>query len=365
MLARLLFVLVACAAACTPAAAQRPPSSYDVFVVAGQSNAQGRGDSTLSPPIAEGVAYLYESGVLVPLLSDPVGDASTGSAWPSFINSYHERSGRGVVLVEAAVGGSAVVPAANPERHWAAGGGLFEDADAWGNAAFEAARTAGLDPLRGGWLWCQGETDADAIEDDVITPADYTAGMLDLLDRYADTAFGQASARFFVLRTGRRRRRDGAGFRAVRTVQDSLRLPAVMAFTGAVTFPDRGLMRDDIHWSQDGLNEAGRETANVVNNWVVANEPPPLPTLPALTARVVPHPARRHAAPALHVGGLRGGPVRVEVSDLLGRRLAVVYDGPAAGGAPLVVPLPPLDAGRYVVWVVQDERRADALFVVE
>jgi hypothetical protein len=53
----------------------------------------------------------------------------------------------------------------------------------------------------------------------------------------------------------------------------------------------------------------------------------------------------------------------VEVLDLLGRRLARLYDGPGAG-LPAALPVPALTPGRYVVRVQDGLRAASAPFVV-
>lgn len=85
-----------------------------LFVVAGQSNAVGMGDSSSSvrPVPQTAFEYRYRGNRLVEL-NDPTGanelffqPANTGSAWPAFAREYHSSTGKKVVVVPAARGGS-------------------------------------------------------------------------------------------------------------------------------------------------------------------------------------------------------------------------------------------------------------------
>ena len=166
-----------------------------------------------------------------------------------------------------------------------------------------------------------------------------------------------------MLRTGHRASGDTPGFAAVRAVQDSLPPPAVMAYTGADTFPERGLMEDDLHWAQGGLNEAGEAAAVVAAAWVppdsMANRAPG-----ELAVTVAPNPVSPDASATVAVTGTGGAPLRVEVRDLLGHPVAVVHDGPSPARRLLSLRLPQLAEGRYLVWVDAGGRTSGAILFV-
>ncbi|HID2843112.1 TPA: hypothetical protein ACXGI0_005536, partial [Klebsiella pneumoniae] len=89
------------------------PTEYVVFLIAGQSNAQGMGAAAKSLTVNPGIAYQYYSGNLTPVLGDPVGNASTGSAWPAFANEFYRRTGLGVIFIPTAVGSSGLTAIAS------------------------------------------------------------------------------------------------------------------------------------------------------------------------------------------------------------------------------------------------------------
>src|SRR5690606_40084296 len=76
-------------------------------------------------------------------------------------------------------------------------------------------------------------------------------------------------------------------------------------------------------------------------------DPPPAPPS-AASLRVLPNPSAGVIAAAVEVALPEAGPVRVEAFDALGRRLAVVHDGPLEAGVHRVA-LPPAGSGWGVV----------------
>ena len=89
----------------------------------------------------------------------------------------------------------------------------------------------------------------------------------------------------------------------------------------------------------------------------------PGPTPPAVTA---PAPNPAGGAASFTVRPAHTGPVTVEVVDLLGRRVAVLHDGPLAGGADrrFVVAAGTLPAGVYLVRVTGGRTRSTRRLVV-
>lgn len=284
----------------------------DIFIVAGQSNAEGRGEGNTGPWIDDGVAWAWspDTQSATPLARNQRGHLA-GSAWPAFAGRYHEITGRKVVIVEMAVGGTSQVVSSGGDGHWDvhAGSTLFDDAV----GAHKQARDAyGIESPIVAWLWSQGEQDAVAIDRGLTTADQYRDGLRSMVDSLDAVLPG---TRFLVLRTGRPTAADTPGYQAVRHVQRQLVVehPNVeAAFDDAVSFPVRGLMRDGVHWNQRGLDEAGRSAAEVAAGFALASTRPPETAAPQLW----PNPVR--AGEPLY--GTRGEPMLI---DLLGRTLAL------------------------------------------
>lgn len=246
----------------------------DVFLVAGQSNAEGRGSSAQSPTVSNG-SVMYSGGVVAPL-ADPVGGAASGSAWPAFANTYGQ-----CAVTEAANGGARLLTGMGG-GNWSPSGLLFAAAITHLDAAVAALATAGHSPVVRGVLWSQGESEGELWPG---TAADlavaYEAGLVDLFDRFR---FELGDVDMWVARTGRLSSGDTALWTAVRDAQDAACAATDglhMAFAGAVDFPDQGMMKvDGIHYAQAGLNAMGAAMGAAAKG----DDPPPEPT--TITARV-------------------------------------------------------------------------------
>jgi hypothetical protein len=239
-------------------------NDVDLFLVAGQSNCEGQGDSNLSDIPA--VGEVYENSSLV-LAVDPVDTASTGSMWPAFAKEWFLKTGRKAIIVSHSQDGSSLTPEAD------SGYGNFSPSGTHRSTAvtkYNAAKT---------WIqanttyvihsenvmWCQGENDAYYVSFGSITGEDYEQALEDLA-AYWKTELNYDQ--MYVIQTGRKvsGNQDG-GYAAIRQAQvdacaDSTNL--TMTFTGAVDFSTSGKMVDDVHWDQVGLNEAGKGAAALV-----------------------------------------------------------------------------------------------------
>jgi len=238
-----------------------PPAieTADVFLIGGQSNATGHGSSEASRPPPDGRAFEHVPHEGFEPLADPVGTAKTGSAWPAFAEAYWAASRRHAVYVPASVGGTSVHPAAN-DNWWGESGGLLYRALGRLRSAIVNLQLAGITPRFRGLLWHQGETDAGAIDDGRIEPADYRLAFETMIERYR-REIGDRQAPVYVFGLGRRSDGDRRGFREVRRIQRAVAAadPNVwLVFEGAVGFPAEGKMKDTLHYNQDGLDEMGR-----------------------------------------------------------------------------------------------------------
>jgi hypothetical protein len=282
LLLALLFFAAGTAHAQRPAIAPAPNPSlartpavapilggYDVFVVAGQSNAKGNGDRAASERATPGAAYEMTRRGRFEHLADPVGNARTGSAWPAFAKAYTARTGRGVVVLPLAKPGSHQYknPWVAPGNHWDVRhpGNLYEPAAAAAAQAYAVAEASLPDVRFGGWLWIQGGADAIAMRDGQQTGEDYRRAYHAMARRvHADWG-----APVLHILTGTSLAEDPPEARELRRIQaesDALD-EVVVIYRDAYRFAERGWHVDDVHWDQRGLNEAGRVGGDHAGLW--------------------------------------------------------------------------------------------------
>ncbi len=240
------------------------PTEYVLFLMAGQSNAHGSSRDPENSPVPPANWAFYWNGASLSPLEDPWATASYGSAWPSFAIKFTELTGKGVILVDGATGGTAMAPAADiGNGYWGgAGGGLRENAVADLNACITHLRSASYAYQFGGVLWSQGERDAQSIDASTITKADYTSAWANFI-AYMRGELGDFWP-FVFSRTGSKDSGDTSGFQDIRDAQDSICAAdqfVLMGFTGALNFPALGMMYDDLHYDQAGLNKMGEAMA--------------------------------------------------------------------------------------------------------
>jgi hypothetical protein len=97
---------------------------YDIFPIAGQSNAMGVGDQSTSTAVPYGNAVEYIDSGYLKALKDPTQHAVeanvslTGSAWPAFGKKYFELTNRRVCIVGSAYSGEGLVNGAIAGGTW-------------------------------------------------------------------------------------------------------------------------------------------------------------------------------------------------------------------------------------------------------
>lgn len=156
---------------------------YDIILAAGQSNMNGR-----SQPIDAGIDVIdpmvFQFGALasdsasyrkITPASDPMKMPDTANAnrvgpSASFGRAYAARTGRKVLLVPVAIGGTAIVGG-----RWSSStpGDLYTLAITQANLAIAAAQAQNADSRFVGAIWFQGETDGD----NNVTQANYAAAL--------------------------------------------------------------------------------------------------------------------------------------------------------------------------------------------
>lgn len=261
-------VLLLCA---VPAIAEQN-QAIDLIIFAGQSNMAGRGVTSEqwpeeAPKVAEGAGWEFRA------VSDPtklypieepfglnenkragINDAwgpvlsKSGSMVSAFVNAYYAECGVPVIAVSASKGGSGIsewVPGSNYLTDCL---GRLADAKNW-------LETNGYQIRHIFCAWCQGETDGDN-----GTPAEeYTAYFHKILDEM--TASGVE--KMFMIRIGQCNAPDGEGrYQPMIELQDKIAASddrVIMVSELLAGMRERGLMKDDFHYFQQGYNEVGTD----------------------------------------------------------------------------------------------------------
>lgn len=244
-----------------PQSASAPQS---LFWIAGQSNARGTGTANPAAGPGPGREFLYSSGDLRPLI-DPAGEevlgfqpAKTGSLLPAFGQAYFAAAGREPVMVHTATGGSSLLPVTDlyARGNWSAEGGHFANAV---RKVERAMLQTGL-PLSG-LLWSQGETDAIALAEGIITPEDYRVALHDLLDRFHKRFPGVPA--YLILTGGHEQPGYREAFDRVRQLQEAAAAADPLVHIGsrlAASFFAPGYMQPDgLHYTQAGYEALGAD----------------------------------------------------------------------------------------------------------
>lgn len=243
----------------------------DLFIVGGQSNAVGKGKASESPTPPSGTAYEWTTSNGLVDLDDPVGtginEADTGSAWPQFGVSYYEATGSIPVIVQAAVGGTAQVAAADSgDGNWDESGSLRDDLLTSTQDAVSSLRDAGHDVTLCGLLWCQGYLDANQIDNGPISVADYKAAFRTMREYYRSNLLRDLPV--YILQTGTPDTGPTTGFLQIQRAQmefDDLDPRTFVVCADAKTFAAQGLMSDSAHYTQPAYNSVGESAANTIS----------------------------------------------------------------------------------------------------
>ena len=237
-------------------------STLDLFIVAGQSNATGQGVTLAGPTPTAGTVFDVQQ-MMFRQLADPVGSANIGSAWPSFSTDYYTGRSRKTAILDVSYPGSAQCAAASDDN-WDTTGTRYGDMVRITRAKIETLLNLGITVTLRGILWCQGERDADQIDDAVIVKAQYKSALEAMIGRI-QTDF--PTLKLFISRTGTKMSGDTAGFADVRAAQDEVIAASAFAdaaFLDAVDFASEGKMQDTFHYTTAGYEEMGSGMAAYV-----------------------------------------------------------------------------------------------------
>ena len=241
-----------------------------LFLLAGQSNGVGQGDSVSSLKCKPNTAFEFDASVneFIPL-KDPAGKpwklfqkAGTGSVAPPFAKRLNELTNEPAYMVTAARGGASCHRKAEMSNYdtWDSSGKLFA-------LAVEKTKMAEAKvgvPLSG-IIWMQGERDANAILAGQMTGAEYEAALENVIQRFRKE-FGKKLP-FFIVLTAYQQDKAPAGCDAVRNAQVvvSKKMKRVyIAYGETGEFARRKWFKDIVHYNQEGLNDIGTKSAEFV-----------------------------------------------------------------------------------------------------
>lgn len=246
--------------------------------------------------------YVNGAGVITaaPLL-DPVGGAISGSMWPVFGNEWFSQLGHYSAFTEAATGGTALLPD-QAGSNWSPSGSLRAAAASAANTALAALQS--LPGYQVGdvyFLWCQGESDAQAINGTTITGALYKQALKDLATYFK--AQVPQMTEMLVIQSGRySTNAQAANWAAIRQAQEDACAESAllrMIYRGAASFVVNQWMADTVHWNQTALNKAGlaaaieaasiTPTAIAAAPTILAVQTAPSPDTTATSTRTVSH----------------------------------------------------------------------------
>ncbi|NBB18309.1 hypothetical protein GVN20_02980 [Runella sp. CRIBMP] len=243
-----------------------------LFLVAGQSNAVGVGDSAQSAKCMLGTAFEYRfSNDTLLHLQDPVGAnelkfgaATTGSIGPAFAKTYAELSKKQVVIISAARSGASCHQKAELDNY-----GTWDDTgrlQLFENAVLKTQKAVEKTGVKlSGIIWLQGERDANAINAQQLTMQEYEAALIKVIQRFR-VKFGQKVG-FYIVQTGYYVGHSQAGFEQVRLAQKNVtqRLKNThIVYENTHLFKEKGWLHDAIHYNQTALNDIGETTAKYI-----------------------------------------------------------------------------------------------------
>lgn len=247
----------------------------DVVIFMGQSNMAGRGENAALAPQLEintGFEYravtdsfgLYHLAAPFGKYENVVGglndvsrktgiEVKSGGMVASLCKTYFENTGIPIVAVSASISGTSV-------KQFQPGGGILEDAVNRLNQCKDFLNQNKYNIRHVYMVWCQGESDRS------METECYIQYMKTLIEEMRQNGVEMC----FVIQTGERVNEKDF-YKNVQEGQKKLCNTyeyAYLATDIATTFVNKGLMHDDVHYSQRGYNMLGKETGIAMAQYV-------------------------------------------------------------------------------------------------
>ncbi len=243
----------------------------DFILFMGQSNMAGRGAVSAEhpepvPQLIEGAGYEYRAvsapGRLSPLeepfgitenRADGINDPrKSGSMVTSFVNTWYTCTGIPVVGVSASKGGSSIL-------RWQPGAPFMIDAEERVKSALRFFDESGITVRRKLLLWCQGESDGDC----GMSGSDY----ISYFTKTLDTVLGWGLEHCYMVKIGKYNGSQNIDYSIIRNAQEKIASTdsrVTICSRLFETMRERGLMKDDFHYFQEGYNEVGADAARTI-----------------------------------------------------------------------------------------------------
>lgn len=238
----------------------------------GQSNMAGRGAAEQAPAVKNGAGYEYRAvtapDCLFPL-TEPFGKdenniagvyepgMKTGSMVSAFVNAYVEETKVPVVGVSCSKGGSSVA-------EWLPGTPYYQDAVCRMKRCETFLKNHGFQIERRFMVWCQGCTDGDLH----TNPEVYRLQTADMIRSFQEECGIQNC---FLIQIGNHRD-DPNLYLPIQEAQIILaeqEPDIIMVSRLFASFAERGLMKDEFHYCQEGYNLVGTEAGRNAGRYVM------------------------------------------------------------------------------------------------
>lgn len=232
----------------------------------GQSNMAGRGVTNTAhpqdaPAVIEGAGYEFRA------ISDPTklypitktfgntednpngiddNGRKTGGPVPSFVNAFYKTCHTTVIGVSASRGGSSITA-------WQPNTSYLNDAISRLQSAESYLENNNYNIVAKYVLLCQGEKDGDT----GMSQSDYA----NYFNATANALFSAGIEKMFIMRIGKYNGTDPISYDDIINEQNVLckgNKDYIMATTVLASLKDKGLMKDQFHYYQEGYNIAGK-----------------------------------------------------------------------------------------------------------
>jgi hypothetical protein len=251
----------------------------DLFLFIGQSNMAGRGTVAEAPALIDGAGYEFKA-VTDPTKLYPItepfgagqngtyindGTMKTGSMVTAFANAYFKQTGVPIVGVSASQGGTRI-------SFWSSDGTVATEYKNRFNSALNWLQNNGYTVRHKYAVWCQGETDGDI----GTTKENYKVLLNDLCYYRMNQDLGIEKT--FIVRIGNYNGTN-ASLSYVPIIEAQTEYCktseyAVLVGAKFAGMKDRGLMKDEYHYTQTGYNEQGIEAGTNVAFYVENGKEP-------------------------------------------------------------------------------------------
>lgn len=272
-------------------------TTIDVVLTGGQSQMSGVGTGTDAPdtdpafakewdgPVGSAIGQCYDPW---PTARNSATDCEpqTGSCLPSFANTFTAASGRPLLVVRAATGGTALLHSnANQQGDWSTSGTRFNTSVTRALAGISAATSAGYTIGNVFVIWSQGYRDAQGGHD----LDQYGAAQTALLTRWR-TALSQPALKLYIEELYAPEAADSTTAANCLYLKDQQHQSIAAAgggiligFNEGSTYAARNWVKiqDHLHYTQPGLNYMGYKFARFVATDLGFTVPDTTPITPA------------------------------------------------------------------------------------